>query len=117
LRDQAHGLRPWQITIGGSLNMFACQIRHIAAAVGPLLLFVAAHLCGMIAGARGPTRGTATFVPTHAQEFEKLERLRQQAEAGEITPRVAEAYPPERAAAPHRRLEAGGTRGRLVILF
>ena len=43
--------------------------------------------------------------------------LRQQVEAGKITLRVAEVYPPERAADAHRRLEAGGTRGRLVIQF
>jgi NADPH:quinone reductase-like Zn-dependent oxidoreductase len=60
---------------------------------------------------------TATFVRSYAQEFEKLDRLRQQVEAGEITLRVAEVYPPERAADAHRRLEAGGTRGRLVIQF
>jgi len=30
---------------------------------------------------------------------------------------VADTYPPERAADAHRRLEAGGTRGRLVIEF
>jgi len=58
-----------------------------------------------------------TFVRSYAQEWEKLDRLRQQVEAGEITLRVAEAYPPERAADAHRRLEAGGTRGRLVIRF
>jgi NADPH:quinone reductase len=60
---------------------------------------------------------TATFVRSYAQEWEKLDRLRQQVEAGEITVRVAEVYPPERAADAHRRLEAGGTRGRLVIQF
>jgi NADPH:quinone reductase-like Zn-dependent oxidoreductase len=60
---------------------------------------------------------TATSVRTYAQEFEKLDRLRQQVEAGKITLRVAEVYPPERAADAHRRLEAGGTRGRLVIQF
>ena len=60
---------------------------------------------------------TATFVRSSAQEFEKLDRLRQQVEAGKITLRVAEVYPPERAADAHRRLEAGGTRGRLVIQF
>jgi NADPH:quinone reductase-like Zn-dependent oxidoreductase len=57
------------------------------------------------------------MVRTYAQEFEKLDRLRQQVEAGKITLRVAEVYPPERAADAHRRLEAGGTRGRLVIQF
>jgi NADPH:quinone reductase-like Zn-dependent oxidoreductase len=60
---------------------------------------------------------TTTFVRSYAQEFEKLDRLRQQVEAGKITLRVAEVYPPERAADAHRRLEAGGTRGRLVIQF
>src|ERR1700744_150083 len=60
---------------------------------------------------------TTTFVRSYAQEFEKLDRLRQQVEAGKITLRVAEVYPPERAADAHRRLEAGGTRGRLVIEF
>ena len=62
-------------------------------------------------------RFTTTFVRSYAQEFEKLDRLRQLVEAGKITLRVAEVYPPERAAEAHRRLEAGGTRGRLVIQF
>ena len=62
-------------------------------------------------------RFTTTWVRTYAQEFEKLDRLRRQVEAGEITLRVAEVYPPEKAAEAHRRLEAGGARGRLVIKF
>jgi NADPH:quinone reductase-like Zn-dependent oxidoreductase len=62
-------------------------------------------------------RFTTTFVRTYAQEFERLDRLRQLVEAGKITLRVAQVYPPERAADAHRRLEAGGTRGRLVIRF
>src|SRR6202046_1153102 len=62
-------------------------------------------------------RFTTTWVRSYAQEWEKLDRLRQQVEAGEITLRVAEVYPPEHAADAHRRLEAGGTRGRLVIQF
>lgn len=60
---------------------------------------------------------TATLVRSYVQEREKLDRLRQQVEAGDITLRVADVYPPERAADAHRRLEAGGTRGRLVIQF
>ena len=60
---------------------------------------------------------TATLVRSYAQEWEKLDRLRQQVEGGKITLRVAQIYPPERAADAHRRLEAGGTRGRLVIQF
>jgi NADPH:quinone reductase-like Zn-dependent oxidoreductase len=62
-------------------------------------------------------RFTATMVRVYAQEWEKLDRLRQQVEAGQVTLRVAEVYPPEKAADAHRRLEAGGTRGRLVIQF
>jgi len=62
-------------------------------------------------------RFTKTFVRSYAQEWEKLDRLRQQVEAGDITLRVADVYPPEKAADAHRRLEAGGTRGRLVIQF
>jgi NADPH2:quinone reductase len=38
-------------------------------------------------------------------------------EQGSLKLRVAETYSPERAAEAHRRLEAGGTRGRLVIAF
>jgi NADPH:quinone reductase-like Zn-dependent oxidoreductase len=67
-----------------------------------------------------PQRGikfTATTVRTYDGEFEKLDRLRQLVESGAITLRVADTYPPERAADAHRRLEAGGTRGRLVIEF
>ena len=60
---------------------------------------------------------TATFVRNYAQEFEKLDRLRQLVEEGKITLRVAEVYPPDKASDAHRRLEAGGTRGRLVIQF
>jgi len=67
-----------------------------------------------------PQRGirfTATSVRTYDGEFEKLDRLRQLVESGAITLRVADTYPPERAGEAHHRLEAGGTRGRLVIVF
>ena len=60
---------------------------------------------------------TTTFVRNYAHEFERLDRLRQLVEDGRITLRVAEVYPPEKAADAHSRLEAGGTRGRLVIQF
>jgi NADPH:quinone reductase-like Zn-dependent oxidoreductase len=67
-----------------------------------------------------PQRGitfTTTTVRTYDGEFEKLDRLRHLVESGAITLRVAGTYPPERAGDAHRRLEAGGTRGRLVIVF
>jgi len=62
-------------------------------------------------------RFTTTFVRTYDGEFEKLDRLRQLAERAVVTLRVAGTYPPEKAGDAHRRLEAGGTRGRLVIAF
>jgi NADPH:quinone reductase len=62
-------------------------------------------------------RFTTTFVRSYAQEWKKLDRLRHQVEAGEISLRVAEIYPPEGASEAHRRLEAHGTRGRLIIQF
>jgi NADPH2:quinone reductase len=47
----------------------------------------------------------------------RLAQLMNLVELGKITLRVAETFPPERAADAHRRLEAGGVRGRLVIVF
>ena len=67
-----------------------------------------------------PQRGirfTATTVRAYDGEWEKLDRLRQLVEAGTVTLRVAASYPPERVPEAHRRLEARGTRGRLVITF
>ena len=72
---------------------------------------------GFIGQPQRDIRFTATWVRNYDGEFEKLDRLRQQAEAGILTLRVAAAYPPEQAHEAHRRLEAGGTRGRLVIEF
>jgi NADPH:quinone reductase-like Zn-dependent oxidoreductase len=46
-----------------------------------------------------------------------LDRLRQQAEDGLITLRVAATFPAEQAAEAHRRLEARGIRGRLVLVW
>lgn len=67
-----------------------------------------------------PQRGinfTTTFVRNYDREYEKLDRLRGLVESGAVTLRVADTYPPERAGDAHARLEAGGTRGRLVIEF
>jgi glycine hydroxymethyltransferase len=57
LREQARAVRPRLITIGGSLNLFAHpvrELRQIADEVGALLLFDAAHVCGMVAGGAWP---------------------------------------------------------------
>jgi NADPH:quinone reductase len=79
---------------------------------------------GGIATVRGyagaPERGISfhpVAVRNYAREHGKLDRLRQQAEAGQVTLRVARTLPAERAAEAHRALEAGGTRGRLVLEF
>jgi NADPH2:quinone reductase len=60
---------------------------------------------------------TATAVRNYDGEYEKLDKLRQQVEADIVTLRVADTYSPTEASETHRRLEAGGTRGRLVIEF
>ena len=72
---------------------------------------------GFLGDPQRDIRFTATLVRSYVHEWEKLDRLRQQVEAGVLTLRVAQTYPPESAADAHRRLEAGGTRGRLVIQF
>ncbi len=56
-------------------------------------------------------------VPTYARQQAKLDRLRQQVEDGVLTLRVARTFAPGEAGEAHRILEAGGTRGRLVIEF
>ncbi|MGW1675013.1 NADP-dependent oxidoreductase [Streptomyces sp. NPDC002324] len=58
-----------------------------------------------------------TFVPQYAREHAKLDRLRELAEKGGITPRVARTLPAEQATEAHRLLEAGGLRGRVVLTF
>jgi glycine hydroxymethyltransferase len=53
LRRDARRLKPKMITIGNSLNLFphpVREVREIADEVGALVLFDAAHLCGVIAG-------------------------------------------------------------------
>lgn len=72
---------------------------------------------GFIGEPQRDIRFSATTVRSYDGEYEKLDRLRQLAESGDLTLRVADTYPPERAHEAHRRLEAGGTRGRLVIEF
>lgn len=48
---------------------------------------------------------------------EKLDGLRQAVERGVLTPRVAETLPAGEAPAAHRRMEAGGVRGRFVLTW
>lgn len=57
------------------------------------------------------------FVSTGATDTVRLDRLREQAESGVLTLRVARIFPAARAADAHRLLEAGGVRGRPVLDF
>ncbi|MCV7335935.1 quinone oxidoreductase family protein [Mycolicibacterium senegalense] len=57
------------------------------------------------------------YVPKYARESHKLDRLRQLAEDGQLTLRVAKTFAAEQATDAHRMLEAGGVRGRLVLEF
>jgi NADPH:quinone reductase-like Zn-dependent oxidoreductase len=74
-----------------------------------------------VRGWRGPSERGITIHPVWVREYwkeqAKLDRLRQQVEDGALTLRVAEVFPADQAAEGHRRLEAGGTRGRFVIEF
>lgn len=57
------------------------------------------------------------MVRNYAREQAKLDRLREQAEAGQVTLRVAQVFPADQAPEAHRTLEAGGVRGRLILEF
>jgi len=57
------------------------------------------------------------LVGQHLHEGSRLASLVDLVSKGVLTLRIAELLPPERAAEAHRRLEAGGVRGRLVLTF
>jgi NADPH:quinone reductase len=69
----------------------------------------------------GPAERGVTWYPVgvrkYAREQAKLDRLGQQAQDGQVTLRVARVLPAASAPEAHRILEAGGTRGRLVLEF
>jgi NADPH:quinone reductase-like Zn-dependent oxidoreductase len=54
---------------------------------------------------------------TALERTDWLQEVRELAGEGVLLPRVAGTYPPEAAGDAHRRLEAGGLRGRDVIVF
>lgn len=67
-----------------------------------------------------PGRGISVhpiLVSTRAKDTAMLAGLVEQVERGVLTLRVADVLPAEQAAEAHRRLEAGGVRGRLVLDF
>ncbi len=71
-------------------------------------------------GFAGPSERDITILPVRVVAYlhnqAALEQLAQMVAAGTLTLRVAETFPPERVADAQRRLEAGGVRGRLVIV-
>lgn len=87
------------------------------------LAFGAVRDGGGFAAVRGwsmQERGVACHVISvrrYNHRADLLRQLRQDVHSGVITLRVAATYALEQASEAHRRLEAGGTRGRLVIVF
>jgi NADPH:quinone reductase len=74
-----------------------------------------------VRGFVGESERGVTYHPVrvrdYATENAKLDQLRQQVEDGQLTLRVADTLAADQAAEAHRRLEAGGVRGRLVLTF
>lgn len=74
-----------------------------------------------VRGWRGTGERDITFHRTSVRDYDHrsdlLDQLRDFAESGVITLRVAGTYNAEEASEAHRRLEARGTRGRCVIVF
>jgi NADPH:quinone reductase-like Zn-dependent oxidoreductase len=74
-----------------------------------------------VRGFSGPSERGITIEPVrvaeYAQNQKALDQLAGQVAEGKLALRVAETFPPERAADAHRKLDAGGVRGRLVIVF
>ena len=74
-----------------------------------------------VRGWDGPSERGITIYPIWVRraltDTARLTALRDQAEAGTLTMRVAEVLPADQAAEAHRRLEAGGVRGRIVLDF
>src|SRR5699024_690613 len=74
-----------------------------------------------IRGAEGERERGVTLQPIwvvrYAKEQAKLDVLRQQAQDGVLTLRVADVLQMDQAPEAHRRMESGGVRGRIVLEF
>ncbi len=75
----------------------------------------------VVRGWEGPSERGITIFPIWVRraltDTARLTDLRDLAEAGILTARVADVLPADQASAAHRRLEAGGVRGRIVLDF
>ena len=76
-----------------------------------------ASVRGFVGESAREIRFIQVWVREYLREQAKLDRLRQLAEDGAITMRVARTFAADDAADAHRLLEAGGIRGRLVLEF
>jgi NADPH:quinone reductase-like Zn-dependent oxidoreductase len=130
-RDLVAGLGPDHVLPLG--DGFAEQVRELRPAgadgiidAGVMNAAVASGVCdgGTIVTLQGftgtPERGVRwlpLFVGDRLRDTAALTELRDQAESGTLTLRVAATYPPEQAAEAHRLFEVGGVRGRPVLLF
>ena len=74
-----------------------------------------------VRGFREPGERGVVFRPVRVRDYaraaDKLDRLRQLVEGGKVSLRVGGTVTKEQASEAHRRLEAGGLRGRMVIEF
>ena len=74
-----------------------------------------------VRGFAGPSERGITIEPVRVTSYvhnhEALESLGRLVAEGRLTLRVGETFPPEQAAEAQRKMAAGGTRGRLVIVF
>ena len=75
----------------------------------------------VVRGWSGPSERGITIHQTRVRDYlhhqAALDQLRRQVEEGAVTLRVAAVVPAADAVSAHRRLEAGGTRGRMVLEF
>lgn len=105
------------------LELYPARVDGLAdASVQDQLVLPAVRTGGSITTFRGYTGDGSRDLRVHpvmvvdvAEEREMLERLRDQAEQGVLTLRVADVLRAGEAAEAHRQLEAGGVRGRLVL--
>jgi NADPH:quinone reductase-like Zn-dependent oxidoreductase len=75
----------------------------------------------VVRGWQGDSERDITIHQVRVSDYVKnqaaLAKMGQQVADGKLTLRVAETFPPERAAEAHKKLSAGGVRGRLLIRF
>jgi NADPH:quinone reductase-like Zn-dependent oxidoreductase len=99
-----------------------CRLRSVQSADAAVLPAIRdGGKLATVRGFAGPSERGITIEPVRVTSYlhnhDALDRLGHLVAEGRLTRRVAETFPPERAAGAQRKLDAGGTRGRLVIVF